>query len=260
MRAFNWLSHLLLEWLTVIDSAASSSDLAAARDVQAPSCGSSVSVTRSVAYYQSWNTHSFGCNKVWPNQLNVDGFTHLIMAYITIDPDTFHVHTMHSGDEELYQQFLALPGSVSKWIGKFRHMQTLSQANRLLQVSSLAVETSRTQVRPLKPGLSLSLPKTTALSSSPHSSSSSPSGTSAESISIGTGLPTAVLSATQMVSLLCSRSCVKHSVATLVCLLLFLPSNVICSTWISRLLRRKWIGSLYRLAICMAHGSHPAKV
>ncbi|KAH7389964.1 glycoside hydrolase superfamily, partial [Pyrenochaeta sp. MPI-SDFR-AT-0127] len=51
------------------------------------------------------------------NQINVNGLTHLILAFATIDPNTFEVRPMHPDDEAIYRQFLALPESVSKWIG-----------------------------------------------------------------------------------------------------------------------------------------------
>jgi GH18 family chitinase len=56
-------------------------------------------------------------DKVLPSQLDISGLTHLVLAFATIDPKTFEVRPMNPDDEGIYRQFLALPGSVSKWIG-----------------------------------------------------------------------------------------------------------------------------------------------
>ena len=40
----------------------------------------------------------------------------MILAFAIIDPKTFEVHPMHPDDESIYEQFLALPNGVEKWI------------------------------------------------------------------------------------------------------------------------------------------------
>jgi len=54
------------------------------------------------------NTRQRSCDKVWPSQLDLTGGTHLVLAFATIDPDTFAVGAMNPDDEEIYKQFLAL--------------------------------------------------------------------------------------------------------------------------------------------------------
>ncbi|KAF1914807.1 hypothetical protein BDU57DRAFT_549890 [Ampelomyces quisqualis] len=86
--------------------------------IDAPSCGkNSGSASRRVAYYQSWNSRRRNCDKVWPNQLDLSGITHLVLAFAMIDPTTFQVRLMNPEDENIYKEFLALPDNVSKWIG-----------------------------------------------------------------------------------------------------------------------------------------------
>ncbi|KAH4000096.1 hypothetical protein HBH98_070970 [Parastagonospora nodorum] len=84
----------------------------------APSCGkNSNTASRRIAYYQSWNSRSRGCDKVMPNQLNLSGITHLVLAFATIDPVTYKIGLRDTADDDVYREFLSLPDSVSKWIG-----------------------------------------------------------------------------------------------------------------------------------------------
>jgi GH18 family chitinase len=62
------------------------------------------------------NIRHRSCDKVWPNQINTTGLTHLILSSAAIDPKTFEIHLMHPSDEDTYKQFLALPDTVAKWI------------------------------------------------------------------------------------------------------------------------------------------------
>lgn len=83
-----------------------------------PSCGkNSNTASRRIAYYQSWNSRTRWCDKVMPNQLDLSGITHLVLAFATIDPATYKVGLREIADDEVYKQFLALPDSISKWIG-----------------------------------------------------------------------------------------------------------------------------------------------
>lgn len=41
----------------------------------------------------------------------------MILAFASIDPETFQVHPTHVDDKEIYKQFLSLPTSVEKFIG-----------------------------------------------------------------------------------------------------------------------------------------------
>ncbi|EAT90426.2 hypothetical protein SNOG_02214 [Parastagonospora nodorum SN15] len=52
-----------------------------------------------------------------PNQLNLSGITHLVLAFATIDPVTYKIGLRDTADDDVYREFLSLPDSVSKWIG-----------------------------------------------------------------------------------------------------------------------------------------------
>ncbi|KAH7406716.1 hypothetical protein DE146DRAFT_402276, partial [Phaeosphaeria sp. MPI-PUGE-AT-0046c] len=73
--------------------------------------------SRRVAYYQSWNSRRRACDRVFPDQLDLTGITHLVLSFATIDPTTFKVGLMNPDDDGIYKQFMALPDNVSKWIG-----------------------------------------------------------------------------------------------------------------------------------------------
>ncbi|KAL6703942.1 hypothetical protein ACN47E_008880 [Coniothyrium glycines] len=72
---------------------------------------------RTIAYYDASNVRHRPCDKVYPSQLDVSGLTHLILSSAAIAPTTFAIELMHPDDEDTYKQFLALPDTVSKWIG-----------------------------------------------------------------------------------------------------------------------------------------------
>ncbi|KAH7317111.1 family 18 glycosyl hydrolase [Stachybotrys elegans] len=78
-------------------------------DVKRPSCskdGGSVS-RRSIGYYESWaNTRS--CHKVSPEDLNLDGLTHLNFAFVFFDPVTFQIIPMDKNAGSLLNRFTKL--------------------------------------------------------------------------------------------------------------------------------------------------------
>lgn len=77
--------------------------------VNRPSCGSggnSVS-KRNIGYYESWaNTRA--CQKVAPEDLNLDGFTSINFAFSFFDPTTFTITPMDANGASLYSRFTAL--------------------------------------------------------------------------------------------------------------------------------------------------------
>ncbi|CAG8962203.1 hypothetical protein HYFRA_00005255 [Hymenoscyphus fraxineus] len=75
----------------------------------------SASKGRKVAYWQSGNVRYRGCDKVYPSQIDTTGLTHLVFAFLFIDPKTFKVTPVENADIPLYTDFTAL---------KTRHMQT----------------------------------------------------------------------------------------------------------------------------------------
>ncbi|KAI0552393.1 hypothetical protein F4679DRAFT_535452 [Xylaria curta] len=85
--------------------------------VSAPSCGGSSALGRTMAYYQVSNSYSRQCERITPAQINTTGLTHLILAFVSIDPKTFQVVPVDSRDVPLYTQFTALKTSkLQTWV------------------------------------------------------------------------------------------------------------------------------------------------
>ncbi|CAK7203033.1 hypothetical protein SEUCBS139899_005762 [Sporothrix eucalyptigena] len=76
-------------------------------DVKRPSCASGSLGTRNVGYYESWaNTRR--CQKVAPEDLNLDGFTSINFAFVFFDPETFTITSMDANAASLYSRFTSL--------------------------------------------------------------------------------------------------------------------------------------------------------
>jgi chitinase len=62
---------------------------------------------RNIGYYESWaNTRA--CSAVSPEDLNLNGFTHLNFAFVFFDPTTFDIVPMDKNAGELLHRFTAL--------------------------------------------------------------------------------------------------------------------------------------------------------
>jgi chitinase len=59
-----------------------------------------------------------GCDKIWPNQIDTTALTHLVFAFLFIDPRTFQVTPVDSQvDIPLYTEFTALKSRrLQTWI------------------------------------------------------------------------------------------------------------------------------------------------
>ena len=89
--------------------------------VKRPSCGGGSSVSkRTIGYYESWaSSDSRKCQKVAPEDLNLDGFTHMNFAFSFFDPSSFEIVPMDSNGPSLYSRFTALKSkksSLQTWI------------------------------------------------------------------------------------------------------------------------------------------------
>ena len=75
---------------------------------------------RTIGYYESWaNSDSRKCQKVAPEDLNLDGFTHMNFAFSFFDPSSFEITPMDSNGASLYNRFTALKSkkpSLQTWI------------------------------------------------------------------------------------------------------------------------------------------------
>ncbi|OBT76329.1 hypothetical protein VF21_03328 [Pseudogymnoascus sp. 05NY08] len=83
-------------------------------NVTRPSCsktGSSVN-KRTIGYYESWSNTRL-CEAISPQDLNLDGFTHVNFAFAFFDPSTFLITPMDANAASLYNQFTDLKGTYS---------------------------------------------------------------------------------------------------------------------------------------------------
>ncbi len=88
-------------------------------DVSRPSCDGGDSVSkRRVGYYQSWAT-TRTCQKVSPEDLNPNGFTHINFAFSFFDPSTFEISPIDEKSDKLYSSFTGLKSKqdgLQTWI------------------------------------------------------------------------------------------------------------------------------------------------
>ncbi|KAI0418524.1 family 18 glycosyl hydrolase [Xylaria grammica] len=81
-------------------------------DVKRPSCDGNSVAKRTIGYYESWaNTRK--CDAVSPEDLNLNGFTHLNFAFAFFDPSSFQIAPMDEPSGRLYSDFTALKDTHS---------------------------------------------------------------------------------------------------------------------------------------------------
>ncbi|KAK3692975.1 family 18 glycosyl hydrolase [Podospora appendiculata] len=84
-----------------------------------PSCGSGSSANkRTIGYYESWAS-TRKCQAVTPEDLNLNGFTHINFAFAFFDPKSFEIAPMDSSSGALYSRFTALKDThrgLKTWI------------------------------------------------------------------------------------------------------------------------------------------------
>lgn len=77
-----------------------------------PSCSSGGVAKRTIGYYESWsNTRK--CQNVAPEDLNLNGFTHVNFAFAFFDPSSFAIAPMDGKSGALYSRFTALKSTNS---------------------------------------------------------------------------------------------------------------------------------------------------
>ena len=73
---------------------------------------------RTIGYYESWsNTRK--CQAVSPEDLNLNGFTHINFAFAFFDPATYQIAPMDGNAASLYKRFTGLKAkssSLQTWI------------------------------------------------------------------------------------------------------------------------------------------------
>ncbi|KAK9772778.1 putative chitinase [Seiridium cardinale] len=87
-------------------------------DVKRPTCGGNSIAKRTIGYYESWS-NTRACQAVAPEDLNLNGFTHLNFAFAFFDPTTFAIAPMDGKSGELYNRFTALKDTrkgLETWI------------------------------------------------------------------------------------------------------------------------------------------------
>lgn len=82
-----------------------------------PTCGGNSANGRSIAYYQVSNVRERQCNRITPAQINTTGLTHLVLAFASIDPESFKMIPADPGDVDIYREFAALKSStLQTWV------------------------------------------------------------------------------------------------------------------------------------------------
>jgi chitinase len=67
---------------------------------------------RTIGYYETWsNTRK--CQAVSPEELNLNGFTHINFAFAFFDPSTFQIAPMDSNAASLYNRFTGLKSTYN---------------------------------------------------------------------------------------------------------------------------------------------------
>ncbi|KAI0431905.1 hypothetical protein F5Y09DRAFT_340146 [Xylaria sp. FL1042] len=87
-------------------------------DVHRPSCSGNSISKRTIGYYEAWsNTRK--CDAVSPEDLNLNGFTHINFAFAFFDPSSFKIAPMDEPSGTLYSRFTALKdkrSGLQTWI------------------------------------------------------------------------------------------------------------------------------------------------
>ncbi|KAI1128608.1 family 18 glycosyl hydrolase [Nemania abortiva] len=87
-------------------------------DVKRPSCSGNSITKRTIGYYEAWaNTRP--CDIVSPEDLNLNGFTHINFAFAFFDPTTFAIAPMDVPSGRLFSRFTALKESnvgLETWV------------------------------------------------------------------------------------------------------------------------------------------------
>jgi chitinase len=92
--------------------------LTALTAVTRPVGGGASANKRAIGYYESWAPER-PCDQVEPEDLNVDGFTHLNFAFAYFDPDTYEIQAMDTQSGSLFARFTGLKAnnpSLQTWI------------------------------------------------------------------------------------------------------------------------------------------------
>jgi hypothetical protein len=63
------------------------------------------------------NSRRAPCDKKLPQDLDTTGFTHLVLAFATIDPQTYTIRKMHPDEEAVYHDFVARQDGIPKYLG-----------------------------------------------------------------------------------------------------------------------------------------------
>ncbi|KAL3457177.1 glycoside hydrolase family 18 protein [Aspergillus heterothallicus] len=73
------------------------------KKVKRPSCPSTNDLKRVVGYYETWASRR-QCNQFWPERIPLGVYTHIIIAFANIDPETFEIQPAVKADIDLYNR------------------------------------------------------------------------------------------------------------------------------------------------------------
>ena len=80
--------------------------------VNRPTCGGNSVSKRTIGYYESWSNVR-KCQNVAPEDLNLNGFTHINFAFAFFDPSTYQITPMDANGASLYSRFTGLKSKAS---------------------------------------------------------------------------------------------------------------------------------------------------
>ncbi|KAL2802725.1 glycoside hydrolase superfamily [Aspergillus granulosus] len=89
------------------------------QQVKRPSCPPTNDLPRLVGYYETWSPRR-RCNKFWPERIPLGVYTHIIIAFAHINPETFEIQPAAKADIDLYKRiafFKTLDPSLKLYIG-----------------------------------------------------------------------------------------------------------------------------------------------
>ncbi|EMR68912.1 putative oviduct-specific glyco protein [Eutypa lata UCREL1] len=87
--------------------------------IRPTTCGENSGTTggRTIGYYLASNVRDRVCNRIAPDQIATDIYTHLYYSFASVDPNTFHIKPWDDADIPSMKEFTALKSSaLQTWI------------------------------------------------------------------------------------------------------------------------------------------------
>ncbi|KAL8750407.1 MAG: hypothetical protein Q9199_007090 [Rusavskia elegans] len=118
----------------------------------APKCAKTP-LTRKIGYYQVTNVRKRRCHRITPTEIDINGLTHLNVAYAAIDQTTYKIAASHPDDIGLYKELNARKTpSMQIWIaiGGYDFSDASSRTHRTWSVMTSTVDRRTTFIQSLR--------------------------------------------------------------------------------------------------------------